>query len=66
VGEFIGSDQGLGFLINVGRGQYDTALVFVSVFTLVGMAITMYGLVVWLEGRWLSWQQRPEENATRS
>jgi len=61
VGEFIGADQGLGFLINVGRGQYDTALVFVAVFALVGMALTMYGLVVWLEGRWLSWQQRPEE-----
>lgn len=66
VGEFIGSDQGLGFLINVGRGQYDTALVFVSVFTLVGMALTMYGLVVWLEGQWLSWMQRPEEIASTS
>ena len=33
VGEFVGSDKGLGFLINVGRGQFDTALVFVSIFT---------------------------------
>ena len=60
VGEFVGADRGLGFLINVGRGQYDTALVFVAVFTLVGMALALYGLVVWLEARLLSWQQRPE------
>ena len=39
VGEFVGADRGLGFLINVGRGQYDTALVFVAVFTLVAMAL---------------------------
>ena len=46
VGEFVGADRGLGFLINVGRGQYDTALVFVAVFTLVAMALALYGLVV--------------------
>jgi NitT/TauT family transport system permease protein len=50
----------LGFLINVGRGQYDTALVFVAVFTLIGMALSLYGLVVLLEKRLLAWQQRPQ------
>ncbi len=43
VGEFVGADRGLGFLINVGRGQYDTALVFVAVFTLVLMALACTG-----------------------
>lgn len=62
VGEFVGADRGLGFLINVGKGQYDTALVFVAVFTLVAMAMALYGLVVGLEMRLLSWQQRPEED----
>lgn len=57
VGEFVGSDRGLGFLVNVGRGQYDTALVFVAVFTLVGMALAMYGLVLWLEKRLLVWKR---------
>ena len=61
VGEFAGSDRGLGFLINVGRGQYDTALVFVAVFTLIAMAMSLYGLVVWSESRLLSWRQRPED-----
>lgn len=59
VGEFVGSDRGLGFLINVGRGQYDTALVFVAVFTLIVMAIGLYGLVLLLEKRMLAWQRRP-------
>ncbi len=56
VGEFVGADQGLGFLINVGRGQYDTALVFVAVIVLVLMAMFLYGLVLLLETRLLSWQ----------
>jgi NitT/TauT family transport system permease protein len=41
VGEFVGSDRGLGFLINIGRGQYDTALVFVAVFSLIIMALSL-------------------------
>lgn len=62
VGEFVGADRGLGFLINIGRGQYDTALVFVAIFTLVVMALALYGLVVLVESRLLSWQQRPGDN----
>jgi NitT/TauT family transport system permease protein len=60
VGEFVGADRGLGFLINVGRGQYDTALVFVAIFTLIGMALSLYGLVLWVERRTLAWQRQPE------
>jgi NitT/TauT family transport system permease protein len=62
VGEFVGADRGLGFLINVGRGQYDTALVFVSIFSLVAMALALYGLVVLIERRLLSWQKRPDQD----
>jgi NitT/TauT family transport system permease protein len=56
VGELVGADRGLGFLINVGRGQYDTALVFVGVFTLVVLALSLYGLVILLEKRLLRWR----------
>lgn len=56
VGELIGANRGLGFLINVGRGQYDTALVFVGVFTLVTLALALYGAVILLEKRLLRWQ----------
>ena len=57
VGELVGSDRGLGFLINVGRGQYDTALVFVAVFVLILLALCLYGAVAWLESRTLKWQE---------
>ena len=59
VGEFVGSNQGLGYLINVGRGQYDTALVFVAVFTLILMALSLYGFVLLLEHFLLSWRKTP-------
>jgi NitT/TauT family transport system permease protein len=58
VGEFVGADRGLGFLVNLGRGLYDTALVFVAVFTLVTLAMLLYGAVAWLEARLLSWQKK--------
>ena len=61
VGEFVGADRGLGFLINVGRGQYDTALVFVAIFVLITMALCLYGAVVLLEKRLLAWQVDPKE-----
>jgi ABC-type nitrate/sulfonate/bicarbonate transport system permease component len=61
VGEFVGADRGLGFLINRARGQYDTALVFVAVLTLVLMALSLYGLVVLLETRALAWREHPEK-----
>ena len=56
VGEFVGSDRGLGFLINVGRGQYDTALVFVAIFTLVFLAILLYSLAMAAEKRSTRWK----------
>jgi NitT/TauT family transport system permease protein len=56
VGEFVGADHGLGFLINVARGQYDTAMVFVAIFSLIVMALALYGLVTLLEVRLLAWQ----------
>jgi NitT/TauT family transport system permease protein len=56
VGEFVGSDKGLGFLINVGRGQYDIALVFVSILTLILMALILYGLAMFAERRTTRWK----------
>jgi NitT/TauT family transport system permease protein len=57
VGELVGADSGLGFLINVGRGQYDTALVFVALFTLIALALMLYGLVILVERKFLIWQE---------
>lgn len=56
VGELVASDRGLGYLINLGRGQFDTALVFVAVFSLIFLAAILYGIVLFLERRALKWQ----------
>ena len=61
VGELVGADRGLGFLVNVGRGQYDTALVFVAVLTLIALAMALYGGVAWIESRALVWQERRDQ-----
>lgn len=59
VGEFVSSDEGLGFLINMGRGVFDTALVFVAVFVLIALALTFYGIVTLAERRVLAWRDTP-------
>ncbi len=61
VGELVGSNSGLGFLVNIGRGQYDTALVFVAVITLIALALALYLLVRLLERRLLAWQTSPSK-----
>lgn len=49
VGEFVAADRGLGFLINVARGNFDTALMFVAILTLVVIALLLYLMIVLAE-----------------
>ena len=63
VGEFVGANSGLGYMVNYARGLFDTALVFVAVFTLIALALLLYGSVSLVEKRLLSWQQHPENEA---
>jgi NitT/TauT family transport system permease protein len=56
VGEFVAAKEGLGFLVNLSRGLFDTPLMFVALFSLVAIALSLYGAVVILESRLLSWR----------
>jgi NitT/TauT family transport system permease protein len=56
VGEFVSASAGLGYLINFGRGTYDTPLVIAAVFTLTALALLLYGLAAALERLLLDWQ----------
>jgi NitT/TauT family transport system permease protein len=58
VGEMAGADAGLGFMINLADGQYDTARVFVGVFTLIVLALALYGAVSLAEHRLLGWRKQ--------
>jgi NitT/TauT family transport system permease protein len=62
VGEFVAADEGLGFLINLARGMYDTPMVFVAVLTLIGMALLLYSLVAVLEIKLLYWREDPSKS----
>ncbi|RME43426.1 MAG: ABC transporter permease [Chloroflexi bacterium] len=56
VGEFIGSDQGLGALINIARGLFDTPLMFVALFSLIGIALALYLSIAALERFVIRWR----------
>ncbi|MCL6430380.1 MAG: ABC transporter permease [Anaerolineae bacterium] len=57
VGEFVAADRGLGFLVNLARGLFDTPLLFVALFTLMAIALVFYTLTTFLEQALLSWQR---------
>jgi len=57
VGEFVAADRGLGFLVNLARGLFDTPLMFVALATLMAIALALYGLVSLLEHVLLAWQR---------
>ncbi len=56
VGEFVGADRGLGFLVNLAKGLFDTALMFVALVALMLMAMVLYVAVLWLERKLLRWR----------
>lgn len=58
VGEFVNANEGLGYLVTIARSQYNTPLVFVTVFMMTVLALSLYLLVSLLEWRLLAWQRR--------
>lgn len=51
VGEMVGGNTGLGFLLSFGEGAGNTAMVFVTILFLTLIGIVLYGLVVLVERR---------------
>lgn len=58
VGELVGGNKGLGFLLIDGEGQGNTAAVFVSIAALTLVGLLAYWAVVWLERRVLHYIPR--------
>jgi putative riboflavin transport system permease protein len=52
VGEFVGADRGLGYLINLAKGIFNTSLMFAALISLTAISLTLYLLITGLE-RWL-------------
>ena len=63
VGEFVQpKSAGLGFLLVTARYQFKTDLVFVVLFTLVIIALSLYALIALLEKRMLRWRNKTQQN----
>ncbi|HUZ51884.1 MAG TPA: ABC transporter permease [Streptosporangiaceae bacterium] len=61
VGEFVGADRGLGYLLTVASGQLDTALVFAAIFVLVVMGVVLYGVIDFAERAVVKWHPSVRE-----
>lgn len=57
--ELFWADRGLGFLLNVARGQFDTPLLFAAILALVIMNLTMYVTVAILQRILMPWRVTP-------
>lgn len=60
VGEMVGGNTGLGFLISYGEGQANAAMVFNAIALLTLIGILLYSLVLWMENRILHYIPRAE------
>jgi NitT/TauT family transport system permease protein len=58
VGELVGGETGLGYLISFGQGQANTAMVFDAIILLTVIGIAMYGVVARIEARALHYVPR--------
>jgi len=57
VGEFVGADRGLGFLINLSKGLFNTPLMFAVLIALGAISLTLYLIVTGLEQWLLAWRR---------
>jgi NitT/TauT family transport system permease protein len=55
VGEFVGSNWGLGFVILQSQGQYNTARVFAAILILAVLGTLLFQLLDWAEVRVIPW-----------
>ena len=58
VGELVGGNTGLGYLITFGEGQANTAMVFSAIIMLTLIGIVLYGVVAMIEARVLHYIPR--------
>jgi len=61
VGEYLGSSQGVGYLILQAEGSFDINTVMAGILVLTLFALVLDGLVGWLEKRLMKWQPRAGE-----
>jgi ABC-type nitrate/sulfonate/bicarbonate transport system permease component len=56
VAEFVAASEGLGWLMEFARGQYDAPLLFAAAVTMVLVAVIAYVLIGLLEHALIDWE----------
>lgn len=64
VGELVGGNTGLGYILALGEGQGNTAMVFVSIILLTFIGVMAYGCVIAIERKVLHYVPKRETNNT--
>lgn len=64
VGEFLGSTEGIGLMIQTAQATFNANGVFAAMAILAVVALTAETLVTWLEGRLITWRPTPVADAT--
>lgn len=63
VGEFVGADRGLGYLLLFANGQMDSELLFASIIVLALLGIVFFYLLLLIEKRCLPWHTSMQDAA---
>jgi NitT/TauT family transport system permease protein len=61
VGEYLGSSEGVGYLIHQAEGVFDINTVFAGILVLTAFALVLDGVVSLAERRLMIWQPRSGE-----
>jgi len=56
VGEFVAGREGLGAMINIARGLFDTPLIFVALLTLAAITLGLYLIATLVERALVRWE----------
>lgn len=63
VGEFVAGESGLGHVILVAQGAFDTSTVFVALALLCILGVLLFQLIEWAEARLLAWHASQRETS---
>ena len=55
VGEFVGSDRGLGYLLLTSTGTLDGPLIWAALLVLIGVGMALFAIVSWVERLAIPW-----------
>jgi NitT/TauT family transport system permease protein len=57
VGEFVGSNSGIGYVLQIANGNFDLPLMFAALFVLSMMGVILFALVDLAEKLMIPWHQ---------